>query len=1150
MKNKRVCLTVAILTMLGTNTFAALPIGDNSIAEGNQAIATGINSIAVGTNAVATGDNLTGKVIKEKLAANEAKLKEIERLKQLVDTEQIDFDRKFEIYNRVESAKKKIATNNELINNTLKPNLDQASQNYNQFKPEYDAVVALMNERLVYISKLDFSLLATNPQNGLDILATELKQKSEDGFPQVNNNLDFYKQYIQNYVKAKGDLDGIIADKRAGIVNYRNLYANNHSGINTNGITLKDIGVWSYIENPHVIAKVNSNIIYEENIKDITKISSMSEIEKNNYILALDKDYNNVISTIESIPESTLFTSGVKQNIIDSYKNKIAYLKAIAESKYQQSIYESLKDTDQAGALQALQNKLSALNEADTYKAKLDDLIKSSDRYSSTYNKWYKENVTDVENSNTLTVKTLSDQYKAAIAEKQSKLDELDRLVKAADAAIKAKEKENAQLQPSQYELDEAAKAEQVKQKLEADKLALEEAKRTLELNNLKNIGLNAISVGNNSLVTGKNAIGIGTNGLITGEDSIGIGHANTISGVGSVAIGTNNSILSNNAFILGNNVNISTGMDGAIVFGNNSTVKAPIAVDGSIPDATVSFGSVGHERQLVNIAKGVVSETSTDAINGSQLFAVKQTISTKVDTNLGNITSEGETVIKNLAKGAVKVVEGENTTVTEGTEGDVKTFAVNVSNDAIKTAIQHELDKKANVDGSNVTDTNKEKWQENLGDGKAEAGNKGLVSGDTLKKALDNKANSSDLSNKADKNADNITDEDAKEWNKKLGTGTNAVGDTNLINGDTLYKTVSTKADTSLGNITSEGEKVIKNLANGVVKVVKGENTTVTEGTEGDVKTFAVNVSNDAIKTVIQPELDKKANTNASNITTDDAQKWAEKLGTGSVTEGSNLLVTGDTVYETLKTIKGNPLAVSYDSNKKDVITLQGNNGTKITNLANGVLTKDSTDAVTGSQLFTTNQQVASNTSAIQSLNGSVKEVGAMAGALAALHPLEYDEDYKLSFAAGYGSYKGSNAGAIGAFYRPNENILFNMGTTLTDNDNIVNAGISFKFGSSAQKAKKQANKDMEEMKNRMKMLEDLVNKLVDENNHLKKLSTNRKAFADVPENHWAAEAVETLHANNILEGYPDGEFKGDRNMSRYEYAQMIYKTTHELTK
>lgn len=1035
--NKRVYLTAAVLTMLGANmSFAAVQIGDNSISEGNQAISTGVNSIAVGTNAVATGDNLTGDQIKQKLAENQAKLAEIERLTKLVNDETIDFNQKYAIYNRVKAAQEKIAANNELIKNTLQPNLDSATADYNAFKPEYDETVRQMNERLAYINKLDFSLLATDP-NGLDTLANELKQKSEDGFPGVSNDLDFYKTYIQNYIKAKGELDNYKAGLASNTYSGDSIRSGNEAKIDTNGVNLLYLSyLYQNSSGERISTPRNSGL--EINLYNSVNGTSIAALDDTRFTSSLNdaiSKLNTAKAEVEKLPIAGALTTEVKSNIlqyIDLQKDKAT---AVFNEKHEQYLYDQLKNSNQTEALQHLQNKLKYQEQISTLNTQLTELGNSEYAWPNAYSFWYKANVTDVENSNTLTIKTLSDQYKAAIADKQAKLDDLDKKVKTADAAIKAKERENAQLQPTAQELKDAADAERVKQKLDADKAALDEAKRTLALNDLKNIGTNAISVGNNSLVTGKNAIGIGTDGLITGEDAIGIGRANTVTGTGSAAIGTNNSIRSNNALVFGNNVNIPTDMDGAIVFGNNSTPKAPTAVDGVTPEATVSFGSTGHERQLVNVAKGEVSELSTDAINGSQLFAVKNSMTTAIDA-------------------------------------------------------------------------------------------------------------------KANKDASNLDASDVTKWQDKLGNGTATDGNTGLVTGDTVYEAVKDKSNTNLDNLTTDGTNVIRNLAKGSVKVINGQNTTVTAGMQGDAITYAVNVSDDAIRGAIQPELNKKANIDASNLSNSDVTKWQEKLGTGSISAGNTGLVTGGTVYEIVKNSAGNPLAVSYDSDKKDVITLQGSNGTKITNLANGVLAKDSSDAVTGSQLFATNQQVASNTNAIQSLNRSVKEVGAMAGALAALHPLEYDEDYKLSFSAGYGNYKGSNAGAIGVFYRPNENVLFNVGTTLTDNDNIVNAGISFKFGSSAQKAKKQANKDMEEMKNRMKMLEDLVNKLVDENNHLKKLSTNRKAFADVPENHWAAEAVETLHANNVLEGYPDGEFKGDRNMTRYEYAQMLYKTTNELTK
>ena len=1144
MKHKQLWLTAAVMTMLGTNmSFAAVQIGDNSIAEGNQAISTGVNSIAVGTNAVATGDNLTGPVIKQKLAENQAKLAEIERLTKLVNDETIDFNQKHAIYNRVEAAKKKIAENNALIQNTLQPNLDTATNNYNAFKPEYDETVRQMNERLSYINKLNFSLLTTDP-NGLDTLATELKQKSEDGFHGINNDLNFYKTYIQNYIKAKGDLENIIADVNSNLYSVNYISSANHLGINTNNLNLYYISALYSADNFTDFTKINidnNSSIYFNATSELSRVASFNDTQYNTYLNSID-NLDRAKSLIESMPISGALTQASKESIITAISLQKERSHVLFDMKHEQYLYDSLKSSNPTQALVHLQNKIKLEEDAKTLFNKLKTLKASPDSWINSFSSWLKTNVTDVIQSNTLTVKTLSDQYKAAIADKQAKLDDLNAKVQAADAAVKAKQRENAQLQPTQQELDDAAAAARVKAKLDADQAALDDAKRTLALNDLKNIGTNAIAVGNNSLVTGKNAIGIGTNGLITGEDAIGIGRDNTITGVGSVTIGSNNSIQSNNAFAIGNNINIPTGMNNAVVIGNNSTAKSPTTVDGVTADATVSIGSSGHERQLVNVAKGEISNTSTDAINGSQLYKVQSEVDkkanmdasnltgtdvskwqeklgtgtvtngntglvtgdtvykeiaktntaldTKANTGLDNITDAGKTVIRNVAKSAVKVVNGQNTTVTTGTDGDATTYAVNVSSDAIKNVVQPELNKKANTDASNLTSTDVSKWQE------------------------------------------------------KLGTGTVTNGNTGLVTGDTVYKEIAktntaldTKANTGLDNITDAGKTVIRNVAKSAVKVVNGQNTTVTTGTDGDATTYAVNVSNDAIKGAVQPELNKKANTDASNLTGTDVSKWQEKLGTGTVAAGNTGLVTGDTVYNVVRNSAGNPLAVAYDSTAKDHISLNGQNGTIISNVRNGQVAEGSMDAVNGGQLFETNSR-------INQLGGEVKHVGAISAALAGLHPQEYDDHYKLSIAAARGTYDGASAFALGAFYRPNSDLMFNAASTISSGKKAYTVGVSYKFGTSTKQSVLAENAALQDKVNK---LESMMNTIV--NSPLFKLSKERSTFPDVPSERWDAPAVETLHANGIIQGYPDGTFKGDQPMSRSEYAKMIYELAEKLT-
>lgn len=346
MKHKQLWLTAAVMTMLGTNmSFAAVQIGDNSIAEGNQAISTGVNSIAVGTNAVATGDNLTGPVIKQKLAENQAKLAEIERLTKLVNDETIDFNQKHAIYNRVEAAKKKIAENNALIQNTLQPNLDTANNNYNAFKPEYDETVRQMNERLSYINKLNFSLLTTDP-NGLDTLATELKQKSEDGFPGVNNDLNFYKTYIQNYIKAKGDLENIKADNVSGFYSTRGISSANHIGIDTNNISIASFGDLYYFYNNSYLSRVDidNNQIRFNTFDNLSNYASFDDAQYNTYLNSIKiGNFDRAKTLIESMPISGALTQEAKENIITAISVQKERSLALINMKHEQYLYDSLK---------------------------------------------------------------------------------------------------------------------------------------------------------------------------------------------------------------------------------------------------------------------------------------------------------------------------------------------------------------------------------------------------------------------------------------------------------------------------------------------------------------------------------------------------------------------------------------------------------------------------------------------------------------------------------------------------------------------------------------------------------------------------------------------------------------------------------------
>lgn len=217
-----------------------------------------------------------------------------------------------------------------------------------------------------------------------------------------------------------------------------------------------------------------------------------------------------------------------------------------------------------------------------------------------------------------------------------------------------------------------------------------------------------------------------------------------------------------------------------------------------------------------------------------------------------------------------------------------------------------------------------------------------------------------------------------------------------------------------------------------------------------------------------------------------------------------------------------------------------------KVTGVKAGEISSTSTDAVNGSQLFATNQQVAQNAQSISKLGNRINKVGAGAAALAALHPLDFDPDDKWDFAAGYGNYNGENAAAIGAYYRPNEDTMFSVGGSFGNGENMVNAGVSLKLGQGNHISTSKVAM-AKEIKDLRKELEGLKSALLDVNAG-KKLDTSKlQLFPDVPKNHWAYEYVSTLKGNGVLTGYPDGEFKGDRPMTRYEFATMLYKAMLE---
>ncbi len=403
---------------------------------------------------------------------------------------------------------------------------------------------------------------------------------------------------------------------------------------------------------------------------------------------------------------------------------------------------------------------------------------------------------------------------------------------------------------------------------------------------------------------------------------------------------------------------------------------------------------------------------------------------------------------------------------------------------------------------------------------------------------------------------------------------------DTDAVNVAQLKKALeSIDVDAGTGikvdKITKDGKTTYKISTNIVGSETKTDTTTVTPNQTNTGSTGTSQGKTESTSTRTGNTVTVSTDTKATSFGADNNQKADVKPG-GTLNingDGKNIFtsistsdnsssikvelkkdITVDSV--TADSVIANSVKVGDTSISTDGLTIQGGpsitktgidgGNQKVTGVAAGEISSTSKDAVNGSQLFATNQQVAQNAQSINKLGNRINKVGAGAAALAALHPLDFDPDDKWDFAAGYGNYNGENAAAIGAYYRPNEDTMFSVGGSFGNGENMVNAGVSLKLGQGNHVSTSKVAM-AKEIKDLRKELEGLKSALLDANAG-KKLDTSKlQLFPDVPKNHWAYEYVSTLKGNGALTGYPDGEFKGDRPMTRYEFATMLYKAMLE---
>lgn len=558
---------------------------------------------------------------------------------------------------------------------------------------------------------------------------------------------------------------------------------------------------------------------------------------------------------------------------------------------------------------------------------------------------------------------------------------------------------------------------------------------------------------------------------------------------------------------------------DGELFVGDASGNYSQITTKG----AKLGKVTVAADGKISGVAAGAVTADSTDAVNGSQLHAVA--------TEAGKHS---------------KVVNGSNINVEEFDNDGQKIYKVNLNKDIILGDL---TGKYVNISGTNGTieTTGYIATQDRV---YADKGAK-LADIDVAGNKISNGASSIVLDGSNVKVNDKVTiDQNGKI--SGVAAGEISKTSTDAINGSQLNQTNENVA--ALDKRVTANEEAIKQNAD---KINKLDNR-VTQN-EKDIKQNATDIAQN--KTDIKnlgdrvtnvEELAKKHTTvtaGDNNITVDEGTNadggkeykvaLSNKISVDSVTAGDT------TISDKGLEIKDGP------SVTKDGINAANKN---ITNVADGKVEKDSKDAINGGQLHQAKadinnridgveNQVVSNTNRINQLGSRVNKVGAGAAALAALHPMDFDPDDKLTFSAGYGNYGGENAAAIGAYYRPDEKVMFSVGGTVGNGENMVNAGVSFALDRTnhVSNSRTALAREVIDLRGQLAVMGAKMAKMEKAFGMLDETKT--KLFPDIPANHWAYEYIAKLAGNGYIEGYPDGNFGGDRLMTRYEFAAMLYR-------
>ena len=629
-----------------------------------------------------------------------------------------------------------------------------------------------------------------------------------------------------------------------------------------------------------------------------------------------------------------------------------------------------------------------------------------------------------------------------------------------------------------------------------------------------------------------------------------------------SVTDGTNTTVVNQNAKSLASSI-----IDGTKANNTNSTVdKSEQLIKASDTQfyaetrtAEKAEEALRSGNTVINIVKDTKTATVSSAVtDGATITGISQNAKDislsaaggTITNTAKNITNTAE---EKLSNSAAEIENSASKSITDKVGANVeRTMTTKKISEFVKDGTKsNSFSKTAEKDINIIIDGTKTSTLSQLADSVNTSLKEVGGEGKTTKSLSNLKTVSEDTTKMTDAAAGAFSkrSQTVSQIQDKVGktTVTTTEGLTKLTNEDGTHKTEMDYAD------------VLKDLGVRGNAAVDGNTTLGKEGADTTLTVNSKSTFKDTVKMEKTLEVDGTSNFNdkvtvtkggldvTGGTTTDTLHVTSTSTFDGTATFKDIVTMEKDLSVGGNATVVGDVTAKSYKVGDKTYIDADGinANGQKITNVAAG--TEDS-DAANYGQLRKVEtrvdgveNRVTNVENRVDKMDSRIDKVGANAAAMANLHPLEFDEDSKWNVAAAVGNYKGETAAAVGAFYRPNEDVMFNLSTTFGNDENMVGGGLSLRLGKGGNREKDKKlkaaiaeNNDLRAKVNDLTARMDALLSVINPN--------MSKEFPDVSENHWAYEAVTRLAGNNIVQGYEDGKFHGERTMTRYEMAELIY--------